>query len=474
MLNKRIWIPNSDQNLQLKILVASHCGAIRHRGVTATISVLLEQFYWKSMKRDAEQLVKGCLHCIATRTGSVIPRPLAHSLHGERPNEVVHLDYLYMGAGIDNKSYVLIIRDDLSSFVWLFATEAATSGEAVNALTTWISSFGSMKWFVTDQGSHFKNELINGLSSELRINHHFTTAYSPWSNGTVERICREVLRACRALCSEWKLAPQDWPSVVECVQSVLNHSPLKRLGLRDKNYPGVYRTPMEVFTGHIPTRPLLHALPLYSYRSIMSTDLSDVQRILDIEAMQNSFVAMHKDVKQNTDSSRQRQVDAHNRRTNVQPVNLQKGDFVLVQRATKKGHKLSLMWLGPRRIVDVKSELVYEVEDIIHGKREVVHARRLLLYRADMDGKPVDERLLRAAEHADTVYLYANSIQSIRSRDGHIEVQIEWGGLPEEMDMTWEPLLQVQEDMPQLLEAFLATPGNRKLKEKAAALCSSK
>ena len=114
------------------------------------------------------------------------------------------------------------------------------------------------------------------------------------------------------------------------------------------------------------------------------------------------------------------------------------------------------------------------VVDIIHGKREVVHARRLLLYRADMDGKPVDERLLRAAEHTDTVYQYANSIQSIRSRDGHIEVQIEWEGLPEEMDMTWEPLLQVQEDMPQLLEAFLATPGNRKLKEKAAALCSSK
>ena len=40
---------------------------------------------------------------------------------------------------------------------------------------------------------------------------------------------------------------------------------------------------------------------------------------------------------------------------------------------------------GPRRITDRKSEWVYEDEDLVSGKHEVVHVRRLHLYRADMD-----------------------------------------------------------------------------------------
>ena len=121
-----------------------------------------------------------------------------------------------MGKDTEGKSYILIIRDYHSSYVWLWPTEAATSEEAVNALKTWTGSFGVMKWLLRDQGSHFKNQLLSELSSEFRVHHYFTTAYSPWANGTMERVCREVLRACRALCSEWKLALQDWAAVTEC------------------------------------------------------------------------------------------------------------------------------------------------------------------------------------------------------------------------------------------------------------------
>jgi len=121
-------------------------------------------------------------------------------------------------------------------------------------------------WLVSDQGSHFKNSLIKELVDELRSKHHFTTAYSPWANGTVERVCREVLRACKALLREWKLSPREWPSVYEAVQSVINHAPSRTFGLRDKNVPGVYRTPLEVFTGHKPVRPLIRALPIQKYK----------------------------------------------------------------------------------------------------------------------------------------------------------------------------------------------------------------
>lgn len=470
-MDGRIWIPESDLNLQLKILVASHCGSIGHRGQDGTRSILKENFFWNGMAKDVEQLVKGCLHCLITRSGDIIPRPLAHAQHGERPNEVVHLDFLYMGRGAGNNSYILIVRDDHSSYIWLFPCEAATSEEAANALTTWISSFGGMEWFVTDQGSHFKNCLVKQLTSEFRIHHHFTTAYSSWANGTVERICREVLRSCKALCSEWKLTPQDWPCVTECVQSILNHARLKRLGLRDKTKPGVYRTPLEVFTGHLPSRPLLRALPITKYRHAQSQDVVKLRRLVNIDSMQSALEDMHRDIKYRVELSRKRQVSAHNRKTKLQPINFQVGDFVLVRRAAKKGHKLKFLWIGPRRVTAVKSDLVFEVEDLLHAKREVVHARRLQLYRADMDKKPVEERLLRAAQHTEAVYQDALALRAIRSTDGAIDIQVEWEGLPDNIDLTWEPLQQVQEDLPELLETYLQTSGSRKLKETALAQC---
>lgn len=259
-------------------------------------SVVRENFIWEGMRADIESFVHGCLHCIMTRTGEVVPRPPGHPLHRERPNEVLHIDYLYMGASSGQLSYLLVTRDDLSSYVWLWPTEAATSAAAADALATWIAVFGGMEWMVSDQGAHFKNQLIKDLTDELKVNHHFTTAYSPWANGSVERVCREVLRACKAVLHEFRLAQKDWPAVTECIQSVINQAPLRRLGLRDSAVPGVFRTPLEVFTSHRPTRPLLSALPVEKYKDVPTIREVRARQLIDIEVTQGALEGIHRNV----------------------------------------------------------------------------------------------------------------------------------------------------------------------------------
>ena len=64
------------------------------------------------MSKDIQSFVQGCLLCILTRSGEMIPRPLGHALHGSRPNEVLHLDYLFIGKGEGNHNYILVMRDD--------------------------------------------------------------------------------------------------------------------------------------------------------------------------------------------------------------------------------------------------------------------------------------------------------------------------------------------------------------------------
>ena len=93
----RIWIPQEDLELQLKVMVTSLSGTIGHRGKDATLSMLSEDFWRPSVRRDVDALVRDRFHCILTRTGERIPRPLGHAMHGDPPNEVVHMDVLYMG-----------------------------------------------------------------------------------------------------------------------------------------------------------------------------------------------------------------------------------------------------------------------------------------------------------------------------------------------------------------------------------------
>ena len=475
-LEGRIWIPDNERELQLKLLVAAHCGAKGHRGKDATRSELCAQFTWRGISKAVDALVDGCLHCIVSRTGDMVPRPLATALHGTAPNEVIHTDFLYLGPGTENRKYALILRDDFSSYVWLFPCSAADADSAAESICSWVAAFGAMEWLVSDQGSHFKNELIEKLADELRSQHHFTTAYSPWANGTVERVCREVLRACRALCSEWRLGAQDWPTVIEAVQSVLNHSPLRRLGPRSPDAPGVYRTPLEVYTGHTPRRPLLRALPPSSYPTALSQREADAKQLLQIQDLQTALEEMHRDVDERVDASRKRAIRMHNEKTNVQKVNFHVGDFVLVRRAKTGGHKLAFKWAGVRRVVEAKSALVFVVEDLESGSREIVHARRLILYRANMDGKDVNPKLLEAKRHLEYTYQIITSIKSVRQNGRTFDFQVEWAGLPEEPDHTWEPGENLAVDVPEMLEDFLSAPSSdeqRALKQRARTRLSS-
>ena len=80
-----------------------------------------------------------------------------------------------------------------------------TNGLLVAHLQTVITA---IFFWVSDQGSHFKDSVMEPMSKEHRINHTFTVAYSPRVNGTVENFKKHVCAACAALLTKLKLAEQ--------------------------------------------------------------------------------------------------------------------------------------------------------------------------------------------------------------------------------------------------------------------------
>lgn len=139
-----------------KLLVVAHCGTSGHKGTQSTLSALRETFTRENMADDTKFFIQHCLHCFIGKTGLKIPRPLALTLHGSYPNEVIHFDYLYMGMGTNNLRYVLVIRDDLSGYVWLCPCMEANPETAAQELSRWIRVFKAMEYWVSNQGSHFK------------------------------------------------------------------------------------------------------------------------------------------------------------------------------------------------------------------------------------------------------------------------------------------------------------------------------
>lgn len=170
-----VWIPLQCTELQLNIMVISQCGSLGNRVIDSTKSIIHESFTWNTLDQDVDKFTNECFHCVVSRSGECVPRPLTSALHARRPNEVVHIDFLNIGEESQGIfKYILLIR----SLVWLWRTASAKGDAAVYALTRWIATFGVMDWIVTDQGPQFTCHLFKEITSELKVNQHLTRAYS--------------------------------------------------------------------------------------------------------------------------------------------------------------------------------------------------------------------------------------------------------------------------------------------------------
>ena len=89
--------------------------------------------------------------------------------------------------------------EDLSNFVWLETTESCTAASTAKHLLRWYETLGMPEVWKGSTASHFKNPVMKTLVGALRVDHRFAVASLPWSNGTCERMMRDVVRASKAI-----------------------------------------------------------------------------------------------------------------------------------------------------------------------------------------------------------------------------------------------------------------------------------
>ena len=95
--------------------------------------------------------------------------------------------------------YILVMNKDITGFVMLETSAVANATHAAEPLQRWCTTLGVPSVLVSGTASHFQSQLLRKLAYGLGVNHQFTGANSPWTNGTVESMMTEVQRVLKAL-----------------------------------------------------------------------------------------------------------------------------------------------------------------------------------------------------------------------------------------------------------------------------------
>jgi len=438
-LNGVIWIPASAVDLQLTLLVIAHAGAMGHRGQAATKDALAEVFTWRGMAEDINLFVGHCLQCMTVGTGTV-PRPLGELTHAIEPNALIHCDFLTMPGG-----YIHVIVDDASRFCQLTVHTNCKALDAVDGLQQWLSYFGIAANWASDQGPHYKNQVVDEVRRLYGSAHHFSPAHCPWANGTVEVLMRSVLKTLKTILTELHLNVNQWRALVPLVQHALNHTPSAKLGNG--------RAPITVMT----MLPPGHALSAYRVAEVVHEVPEDVLDRLREDAFEKLAAArdqLHRAAGDVGNTRRKNERGRVNAKNKNHQCFFTLGDYVLVGKVSMAfANKLQVQWLGPRRITEVVSDWVFIVEDLRDGALSTHHASRLKFFAAK--DLLVTQDLKDHIAYVEGGHLLEEMLGCRYDRaTKQWLIQIKWLGL-DMVEASWEPAVDIATDAPKVMAAYL-------------------
>jgi len=234
---------------------------------------LRDRYFWPGMLTDCRQAQLECPKCksfgAATRNSALQP------IRRTQPFALIAGDYLSLPPGKGGFKTVGLYIDTYSNFVWGTKLKTTGSGKStIGSLNRIFLEYAVPKSFMSDGGSHFKNNEVDTFCKEEGVKHIVTAAYAPWVNGLIENANRLLLGRLKRLCAPDhdntddttnKQVPENWPEHLDEAIRQLN----------DRILPALNSTPRELLFG-LPFRPdtATPTVPLPTSPSDIHTNLT--------------------------------------------------------------------------------------------------------------------------------------------------------------------------------------------------------
>nr|GFB53276.1 reverse transcriptase domain-containing protein [Tanacetum cinerariifolium] len=170
------------------ILKACHSGPTGgHHGPNYTAKKVFDSgFYWPTIYRNAQNLVKNCDVC--QRQGKISQRD-------EMPQNSIQVCEIFDIWGIDfmgpfsssrGNKYILVAVDYLSKWVKVKALPTNDSRVVCKFLKNLFARFGAPRAIISDRGTHFCNDQFTKVMQKYGVTHRLATPYHPQTSGQVE------------------------------------------------------------------------------------------------------------------------------------------------------------------------------------------------------------------------------------------------------------------------------------------------
>ncbi len=112
--------------------------------------------------------------------------------------DVISTDLVQLPASHQSSRYLLVCVDHLSRYVVLAPVKDKSAKSVAHALITHlICPFSAPRVLLSDNGTEFRNQLLEEICKQFGIKQCFTVSYHPASNGLVERANRILLDVLR-------------------------------------------------------------------------------------------------------------------------------------------------------------------------------------------------------------------------------------------------------------------------------------
>ena len=487
--DKGWWIPRHNTDLLVRMCIGAHCSEAGHRSTEVTCDYLKKYVWWEDMDGFVQSFIDSCLVCVKHKSSShTVPRPLGSQLKATQRGEILCMDYMYIGkhAANHNYEYILVLKDKFSGYVELIPCESPNSVKAAESIGWWIARFTKPKYLMSDRGTHFTAKLIHELSKFFNIEHHFTTAYCPWSNGSVERVNRDIKGLLKVMVQSSGTESDMWPYLLPAVMNVINSTSSATLG-------GF--APKEIFVGMPRYDPFQYIISSHGKEAIDNVldtiDMSSDKVKAHFVKLKASLDTMYEEIQPKVLRARNRVTLSNEKQNFTQATRARRakelglrpcevtsdmciprfavGDYVLVAIPKQpKNHKLQAIWRGPYRIIRTISDYVYEVEHVVSKSVSEHHVSRLQFYAdrlLDVNIPLLHDELVREESFAHSYDIHSIVSHGYnRDSDGY-ELLIRWSGFSE-LENSWEPVDSLIKQVPRLVKEYVLSLANTDVHKK--------
>ncbi|KAI2647999.1 Transposon Tf2-9 polyprotein [Labeo rohita] len=197
----KLYVP---QDMRQQVLQWVHTSlSAGHPGISRTLHLVKNSFWWPSMTADTSTFVKSCQICAQSKTPKELPSGLLQPLPiPQRPWSHLSIDFVTDLPPSQEFTTILVIIDRFSKSCL----------------------YGLPEDIVSDRGTQFTSQVWKAFCKQLDINVSLTSGYHPQSNGQVERLNQEIGRYLRSYCSREQHRWSEFLPWAEYAQNSLTHS----------------------------------------------------------------------------------------------------------------------------------------------------------------------------------------------------------------------------------------------------------